>query len=72
MARRRGTRGTQHIDKEKERKEAEVMDAMRLAMDCGNEDGFMSLLKQSKPDLMRAELLSIQTQFRLMIRNRGR
>lgn len=72
MARRRGTRSTQHIDREKERKEAQVMDAMRLAMDCENEDGFMDLLKQAKPDLTRAELLSFQTQFRLMIRNRRR
>ncbi len=72
MARRRGTRGTHHIDREKERKEREIMDAMRLAMECGNEDGFMTLVKQAKPNLTPAELLSIQTQFRQTVRNRQR
>jgi|GEM_PF-4186417 hypothetical protein len=70
MGRRPGTRGTQHIDKEKARKEREVMDAMRMAIDCGDEEGFLELVKQAKPNLTRAELLSVQNQFRSVLRNR--
>jgi len=71
MARKRGTRGTKHIDKEKERLLSERKEAMGIAIECNNEDDFMKLLKQTRPDLTREELLSFLNEFRLVQRKRS-
>jgi hypothetical protein len=64
MGRRKGTRGTKHIDKEKEQALKAGMEAVRLAIDCNDEDGFVAMLKSSKPDITREELVSLVHAFR--------
>lgn len=70
MARRKGTTGKQHLDKEKERHLRDAMEAMRTAIDCGNEEDFVKLLKQSKPEITREELVSLVNEFRTIRHNR--
>ncbi len=70
MARRRETSGKKHIDKEKERVLEERMEAMKIAIECGNEEDYIRLLKLTKPDLTREQLLSFVNEFRLLRRNR--
>ena len=64
MARRKGTSGKKHIDKEKERVLKELMEAMKTAIECGNEEDYIRLLKLTKPDLTREQLVSLVNDFR--------
>jgi len=70
VGRRKGTSGKKHIDKEKERALEESMEAMRTAIECGNEEDYIRLLKLTRPDLTREQLLSFVNDFRLLRRNR--
>ena len=64
---------TRHIDQNKIRKREGVKERLRLALECGDEEGYIQLLKDLKPDLKPEELVARVAEFREIrkIRSRG-
>jgi hypothetical protein len=57
-------RGKKHIDQEKEKAREQAKRDLRALILCGDEDGYVKMIKALKPGLTREELASLVLQFR--------
>ncbi|HUH63319.1 MAG TPA: hypothetical protein VLZ50_09995 [Terracidiphilus sp.] len=72
MTKVRGPASKEHIDREKVREKREAKEDLRTLLDCGDEEGFVALLKKLKPGITPAELVSLVGRFRDERANRNR
>jgi hypothetical protein len=59
-----GSRSREHIDQEKIREKREAKEDLRRLLDCGDEEGFVALIKRLKPTIAPDELVSLIRRFR--------
>lgn len=64
MTKGRGPRSREHIDQEKVREKREAKDDLRILLECGDEEGFVALIKKLKPAITPEELVSLVHRFR--------
>jgi hypothetical protein len=64
MTKGRGPRSKEHIDQEKIKERREARKDLRTIIECGDEEGFVALIKKLKPGITPAELVSLVQRFR--------
>jgi hypothetical protein len=72
MTKVRGPGSKDHIDRQKIREKREAKEDLRTLLDCGDEEGYVALLKKLKPGITPAELVSLVQRFREERANRHR
>jgi hypothetical protein len=60
----RGTRGKTHIDEDKVKMRQQVKKDLRNLLACGDEEGYIAMLKALRPDPKPEELVSLVRRFR--------
>lgn len=64
MTKSRGPRSKDHIDQEKIKEKREAKEDLRTMLDCGDEEGFVALVKRLNPGVTPEELVSVVRRFR--------
>jgi hypothetical protein len=60
----RGPRSRKHIDEDAIKQKNETKKDLRTLLICGDEDGYVALLKELKPHITPEELVSLVLRFR--------
>jgi hypothetical protein len=64
MTKTRGLRSKQHIDPDKVKERKVAKEDLRTILQCGDEDGYVALIKKLKPGITPEELVSLVRRFR--------
>jgi hypothetical protein len=72
MTKVRGPSSKEHFDREKIREKREAKEDLRTLLECGDEEGYVALLKKLKPGITPAELVSLVRRYREERANRLR
>jgi len=66
------SRSQKHIDEEKIKARDQAKRDLQTLLDCGDEDGYVAMLKALRPNIKPEELVSLVDRFRTERRNRSR